>query len=46
MNKLNKLLKLKAREKAIIARGKYLDAPGVLKKVQRQIATLERELAI
>ena len=46
MNKTNKLLKLKAREKSIMARGKYLEAPGVLKKVQRQIATLEKELAV
>jgi len=44
MNKQNKLLKLKARAIAIKARGKYLEAPGVLKKVNRQIATLEKEL--
>lgn len=43
--KLAKLYKLKARKQAIMARGKYLDAPGVLKKVTRQIASLEKELA-
>ena len=32
---------LKIREKNILARGKYLKAPGVLKKVQRQIKALE-----
>ena len=42
--KLAKLYKLKARKQAIMARGKYLDAPGVLKKVNRQIVTLEKEL--
>ncbi len=43
--KLAKLYKLKARKQAITARGKYLDAPGVLAKVTRQIARLEKELA-
>ena len=46
MNKANKLMKLKARAVHIKSRGKYLEAPGVLKKVQRQIATLEKELAV
>lgn len=32
---------LKIREKNILARGKYQKAPGVLKKVQRQIKALE-----
>ena len=36
-----KLLKLRAREVAILARGKYQEFPGVLKKVQRQIKNLE-----
>ena len=44
MNKQAKLAKLKARAVAIKARGKYLEAPGVYKKVLRQIATLENEL--
>lgn len=38
----NKLLKLKAREIAILARGKFRDAKGVLNKVQRQIKNLEK----
>ena len=45
MNKEAKLLKLKARAVHIKARGKYLEAPGVLKKVTRQIAALEKELS-
>ena len=36
----NKLLRLKAREVAITARGKYRDSKGVLEKVQRQIRRL------
>ena len=39
-----KLYKLKAREIMIVSRGKYLEAPGVLKKVKRQLATLEEEI--
>ena len=44
MTKQDKLLKLKARAIHIKSRGKYLEAPGVLKKVNRQIVALEREL--
>lgn len=44
MNKEAKLLKLKARAVHIKSRGKYLEAPGVLKKVNRQIVALEKEL--
>ena len=36
----NKLLRLKAREVAITARGKHRDSKGVLEKVQRQIKRL------
>ena len=39
----NKLLRLKARQVAIIARGKFRDAPGVLNKVSRQIKALEEK---
>ena len=39
----NKLLKLLARRSHIVARGRYNDSPGVLKKVERQIARLEKE---
>lgn len=42
--KLAKLNQLKTRRNAILTRGKYLDAPGVLKKVTRQINRLEKEL--
>lgn len=42
MNKETKLAILKAREIKILARNKYLDCPGVLKKVRRQIANLEK----
>ena len=45
MNKEAKLLKLKARAVHIKSRGRYLESPGVLKKVNRQIATLEKESA-
>ena len=38
---MNKLLRLKAREVAIIARGKFRDSKGVLNKVQRQIKNME-----
>lgn len=38
---MNKLLRLKAREIAIVARGKFRDSRGVLNKVQRQIKNLE-----
>ena len=38
---MNKLLRLKARHAAIIARGKYANSPGVLNKVTRQIKNLE-----
>lgn len=38
---MNKLLRLKAREVAIIARGKFRDSKGVLSKVQRQIKNME-----
>lgn len=38
---MNKLLRLKAREVAIVARGKFKDARGVLNKVQRKIKSLE-----
>lgn len=38
---MNKLLRLKAREIAILARGKYRDSRGVLDKVQRQIKNIE-----
>ena len=44
MNKEAKLLKLKARAVHIKSRGRYLESPGVLKKVNRQIAALEKEL--
>jgi hypothetical protein len=39
---MNKLLRLKARELAIIARGKFKESKGVLNKVQRQIKNLEK----
>ena len=39
-----RLNELKTRQNAIITRGKYVDAPGVLKKVNRAIARLEKEL--
>lgn len=42
--KLAKLNQLKTRRDLILSRGKYLDAPGVLKKVTRQINKLEKEL--
>jgi len=42
MSKEVKLATLKMREKRIKSRGKYLEAPGVLKKVQRQIRALEQ----
>lgn len=45
MNKEAKLLKLKARAVHIKSRGRYLESPGVLKKVNRQIAALEKEPA-
>lgn len=38
--------RLRLREKAIIARGKYRKCPGVLKKVQRQIKNLTFEVGI
>ncbi len=41
----NKLLKLKARKVNILARGRYFECPGVLKKVNREIAKLEKELS-
>ena len=41
---MNKLLRLRARLVHIEARSKYLDAPGVRKKVIRQIKRLEKEL--
>ena len=41
---INKLYKLKARLQHIEARGKYIDSPGVYKKVLRQIKRLEKEL--
>ena len=41
MNNKAKLATLKMRAKKIRARGKYLQSPGVLKKVLRQIKTLE-----
>lgn len=44
MSKEAKLLKLKARAIHIKSRGRYLEAPGVLKKVNRQIVALEKEL--
>lgn len=44
MNKEAKLLKLKARAVHIKSRGRYLESPGVLKKVNRQIVALEKEL--
>lgn len=44
MNKQVKLSQLRLRERNILARGKYKKSGGVLKKVQRQIATLEKEL--
>lgn len=44
MNKELKLGQLKLRERNILARGKYKKSGGVLKKVQRQIATLEKQL--
>lgn len=40
----NKLLKLKARRVHILARSRYLECPGVLKKVNREIKNLEKEL--
>ena len=39
----SKLLRLKARLTKIKSRGRYLESPGVLKKVTRQIAALEAE---
>ena len=39
----NKLLRLKARLTKIKARGRYLESPGVLNKVTRQIKRLENE---
>lgn len=39
---MNKLLRLKAREVAILARGKFRESKGVLNKVQRQIKELEK----
>jgi hypothetical protein len=44
--KLAKLNQLRTRRNLILTRGKYLDAPGVLKKVTRQINKLEKELKI
>lgn len=44
-DKVAKLNQLKTRRNLILTRGKYLDAPGVLKKVTRQIYRLEAELA-
>ena len=43
-DKKEKLNQLTTRRNAILTRGKYLDAPGVLKKVTRQINRLEKEL--
>ena len=40
-----RLNELKTRQNAIITRGKHIDAPGVLRKVTRKIARLEKELA-
>ena len=42
--KLARLNELKTRQNAIITRGKYVNAPGVLKKVTRAIRRLEKEL--
>ena len=46
MNKQAKLAKLKARAVAIKARGKYLEAPGVYKKVLKSNVTVSYELLI
>lgn len=40
----NKLLKLKARRVNILARGRYFECPGALKRVNREIKNLEKEL--
>lgn len=42
--KQQRLTELKTRQNAIMSRGKHIDAPGVLKKVTRQINKLEKEL--
>jgi hypothetical protein len=42
--KQQRLTELKTRQNAIISRGKYIDSPGVLKKVTRAISRLEKEL--
>ena len=39
-----KLLRLMSRETKIKARGKYLESPGVYKKVLRQINSLKKEI--
>ena len=41
MTKTEKLTYLKARLQVIKSRGKYVDCPGVVKKLERQIGRLE-----
>ena len=41
MTKEERLIYLKARLQVIKSRGKHLDCPGVVKKLERQIGKLE-----
>lgn len=46
MDKRSELARLEMRAATIITRGKYAKSPGVLRKVNRKIAALRRELGI
>ena len=46
MDKNQELTRLETRAAAIITRGKCVKCPGVLRKINRKIANLRRELGI
>jgi len=46
MDKRSELARLETRAATIITRGKCTKSPGVLRKVNRKIAVLRRELGI
>lgn len=46
MDKYSELARLETRASAIVTRGKYVKCPGVLRKINRKIAALRRELGI
>ena len=46
MDKRMELARLETRAATIMTRGKYLKSPGALRKINRKIAALRRELGI